>query len=111
MGGDVMKTAPYVVCPLCGHNRKLEWKKGRIKWEWDGKRFIYIRDVSGGKIGGTGAKGRGKAPSKGFPIIETLDISGAVASGYGDVVLEVADALIKVIRVFIDEGIISKDDI
>lgn len=76
-----MADVEYVVCPLCGMSRvRFAKKKGYAMWP--GYQIRVSTDIAptffnsdgivmqvrtqGGKIGGTGAKGKGGAPGYGF---------------------------------------------
>ena len=107
-----------IECPLCGMSkiessfkRKDEGRYGT----WDKtKAIIQIRDAPGGKahsmLVGTG-KYR-KTPGVGFPIINSFTLEEAMdMPEYRDYVDMITEQLLKVVGVFYDAGLLSKDDL
>ncbi len=113
----------YVVCPLCAFNKvlisKKRLEKGKSeKLEWpsldlDNAFILQIRE-GGGKKGGTGAKGRGKAPGSGFKLVpeESLTLAEMMESGdYDDVLDQMKEQLLNVVRQSLELGFIERSEI
>jgi len=118
-----MAKKEYVVCPLCGFNKVLQSMKRmekigteNLKWavlDLDTAFILQVRE-GGGKKSDTGAIGRGKAPGSGFHLVESesLTLSEMLQDGaYSDILSQMRDQLIRVIKQSIEIGFISIDDL
>ncbi len=113
-----MPTQTKVVCPCCAMNRPIDiFTRGDEfafgTWDED-KAFIQIRDAPGGKASDINV-GTGKyrtTKGRGFPLIDafTLDVAKGMPE-YEDCIEQVAKQLIKVARIFHEQGLISDADI
>ena len=113
-----MATQTRVLCPCCALSR-IESAFNRTDGErygsWDDtKPIIDIRDMPGGKAS-KGLVGTGKyrrTPGLGFPIIDsfTLDTAKDMAE-YKDYIQQIKDQLLKVTKIFHDQGLISDKEI
>ena len=114
----------YVVCPLCGFNKILrsakrgqkEGKTEELKWpniDLNNAFLLQVRE-GGGKKAGSGAKGRGKAPGSGFHLVEaeSLTLSEMVGNpAYSEILSQMKDQLLQVIRQSLEIGFIHKGEI
>lgn len=97
--------------PASAFERKDEAAYGT--WNED-KPIIQIRDAPGGKASDiyTGTGKYRKAPGKGFPLIDSFTLDAAKDmpeySGYVD---QIAEQLLKVLKVFHTQGLISDEDL
>jgi len=84
---------------MCGLNRVLKTKKRLEKgkpelFQWPtidlDTAFILQTRIGGGKIGGSGAKGRGKAPGTGFHLVpsESLTLAEMLHDRYEKSIVE-----------------------
>jgi hypothetical protein len=113
-----MTTQIKVICAVCGMNRSnsaFERKDEFAFGTWDEtKPIIQIRDAPGGKASdlfvGTGHYR--KTAGKGFPVIDSYTIDDAMGmaeySGYVD---QIAEQLLKVLKIFYDKKLISDEDL
>jgi len=113
----------YVVCPLCGMNKivtaKKRLEKGkpeRLTWPTIDLKEAFMLQVreGGGKKAGTGAKGKGKAPGSGFHLVpsESLTLAEIMKDpSYSDILEEMKDQLLRLIKDCIKIGFIAKEDI
>jgi hypothetical protein len=122
-----MGRVEYVVCPLCGMNRSLRSARRAAKGRdevarFDGGRlpeleemaFIQLRE-GGGKKAGTGTgkgSGRGSAEGSGFRLVGGLTLEEALESGdYDEVIEDMRDQAVRVVRGLIRLGLVKKEDI
>jgi hypothetical protein len=113
----------YVACPLCGWNKALESekriaKKKSVRYSWPNfsleKAFIMQIREGGGKRGGSGAKGRGKAPGIGFKLLEgeSLTLSEmAKNDAYSQILARMKKQLIRVVYYCVKEGIMERSEL
>ena len=114
-----MGTIVKITCPVCGMNRPAkdyhndDESKSFGSWN-ETRAFIQIRDAPGGKrtniLVGTG-KYR-KTPGQGFPLIASHTLSEAKDIGeYNFYVEKNVEQIIKLMKIFRGEGLISDEDI
>lgn len=113
----------YIVCPLCGWNKiltsikRLEKDKPEyLQWASLDLTSVFILQVreGGGKKAGTGAKGRGKAPGSGFKLVpsESLTLAQMLDdSSYSEILSQMRDQLLTVIRQSLELGFIRREEI
>lgn len=113
----------YVACALCGMNKiflsKKRAEKGKgQELEWPSfslsdAHLLQVRE-GGGKKGGTGAKGRGKAPGSGFYTVESecLTLSQMIERReYDNVLAGMKQQLLRVIKESLEIGFITMKDL
>ena len=106
-----MATQEQIGCIFCGRSvirERIDLEKFD-NWDIDWK-VLQVREI----LAGPGRGHKGKSREHGFPAIdeESLSIVQMVESGdYSEVVDAIKGRLVKIVKAYIEAGIISKDDL
>ena len=93
-----------IACPLCGTSRTPRKDGTRFTMDLGQAWIVDIREA-GPKQGGTGVKGRGKAPGYGFPRVDGLTLEEMAASGrYESLIEEIRRGAQEILRRLGDYG-------
>jgi hypothetical protein len=97
------KTQEYSLCPLCHLSTTIDRRLELLSKDQSDE-FIQVRDTTGGRTK--------DGKSHGFPKVGSMTLHEAVSSGnYTEVLDLTKKQLLRVLKAFRDEGVISKEDL